>query len=338
MRLRRFSAIILALSAFIVSSCTVDRRKPQLDTQKFSKFDGISILCFDLSSDSDQPVGGLLLRIKSSPTSPSEVQRNILLPFQANQVVQNRDILLTSGAYDNQFTLINISIGSPSLGTPTVSFFPQLRTLSADKPSLSGLEPGVYFSKNGLERWFILIDDSPKILSELHQKFPGIEFDGFDSVAIAMPSEYEGRDVEPGSSIIPKSYILLGNIVAFSSPQNVQGNNKIVLRYAVPATPTQIAVSNGALKLIFVLVIPLVTLVFLDPNDIQNPRLRNVAISGFIILQILVAGVVIWAALTIRGPSPEAWVDFIIAGVGVVSEVVIILVKRERKPTPNPGA
>jgi hypothetical protein len=333
MRSRRFPFLFLVLPAFLASSCTSDRINPQLDTQKFNTFSGTSILCFDLSSETRDPVAGLLLRVSSTPKG---TRKNILLPFQSSNITPNRSILLTSGVYDNRFTLIGMSFGTPSLGTPTVSLLPQLEPSFPEKLDIQGAKPGLYFQKNGLERKFIFIDNSPAILSELQRNFPDIQFERFDSVAVSIPDDAQGSDIQPGVSVVPTPSSRIDKVMHFDT-SGKKAAFRIGIRYIVPPTPAQIAASNTLLKLFFLLVIPIVTLIFSDPNEIQRPRLRTIFIGGGIFLQLILVVIVVWVTVVIRSPSIEAWLDFGTAGIGVISEVVVILVKTKKKSI-NSGA
>ena len=333
MHFRGHLTILLSTATLLLSSCQPESQKPKLDSQKFARLSGEVILCFDLSSDLNEPTGGLILRVSSTP---NELHRNILLPFPTKQVAPNREMLLASETYEGKFTTINVSTGTSNTGAPAVSFIPRYHPLSVDKPSLQGIDkPGVYFYKNGLERWFIFVDDSPSMKSSLEQNFAGLKFSDFESVAIAIPENSEGRDIELGSSIVPQTYQELENVVFFSSPQNAQGDNKIALRYTIPAKGWELAISNSGTKLVFVLLIPLATLILLDPDEIQNRRLRNIAILGFFSLQAIIVGMVVWVTLATGSFSVNVWIDLSLSGLGFISQVVILLVKRKKALSPN---
>jgi hypothetical protein len=64
-----------------------------------------------------------------------------------------------------------------------------------------------------------------------------------------------------------------------------QGADRAELHYAVKPTAAQVAASNNGFKLVVVFFLPVVPLVFLNPEDIQRPRLRVAAMYGGIGLQ-----------------------------------------------------
>jgi amino acid transporter len=89
------------------------------------------------------------------------------------------------------------------------------------------------------------------------------------------------------------------------------------------------------LKLVFVLIIPIATLMFLNPREIERPRVRKISIAVAIGVQFVVICVIVWVAIVVRRPSADAWADLVIAGVGVVGEIVGIVVKtKPRKAEP----
>lgn len=310
----------LVFVIWLLASCrAADRTVTNFNEGQFSSFSGRTVLCFDLRPRT--PVGAILLRITSTPAS---TRRDVLLPFQAREIQSNRSLLLTSGTYD-RFAIVSAAFGAPSGRGTYVAFVPAMQPLNLANPQLEGLEPGVYFQENGLEYWFVFIDASGEILSEIGKDFPGTQMETYDSLAIAIPASAEGREVRKGFTIYPSPSVRLRNFLFFAKPVP-PAVQRVELRYAIQPTTAQIAASSSGLKLLLVLLVPVVTLIFLDPDDIQRPRLRIVAIWGGLTLQVLIVIAVVWAALQTR-TAVEAWVDFGISALGVVCEVTVILVK-----------
>jgi hypothetical protein len=310
---------LILLVVLLVGCRAANRAAITFDEGRLSSFSGNTILCFDFRSR--DPVGGLILRITSTPTSG---RRDILLPFPAHEIQPNRSLLLTSGTYD-RFAIVSAAFGTPSLHGSSVAFVPEMQPLDLTNPQLEGLDPGAYFQENGLEYWFVFIDSSPTIQTEILRDFPGSAPETFDAIAVAIPVAAEGREVRKGFTIYPPPSVRLKNFLLFTKPAR-PAVQRIELRYAVPPTAAQVAASSNGLKLLLVLIVPVVTLIFLDPDDIQRPRLRLIAIWGGLSLQALIVAVVVWAALQVKTPL-DAWIDFGISALGVACEVVVILVK-----------
>jgi hypothetical protein len=310
----------------VVGCRAIPQAPPSFDSRPFGSFAGSALLCFDLRADRGLSSAGILLRV--TPSVPSG-RRDIVLSFPTRTVASNRNVLLASGSYE-QFTVLSMSMGGPSLGASVIAFTPQARGIDLSKPNLTGLEPGLYFQENGLERWFVLVDNTTEVMSTLKRDFPATSFESYDALAIALPEAAEGREVIRGRTVDPVPSARVGNVVLFARA-SVVATNRVAVRYVVPPTAAQVAASNSGLKLILVIIIPIFTLLFLDPEDIQRPRLRIAAIWGGVALQVVFIALVVWAAVSVRRPSIEAWADFAIAAVGVVAEVVVVLVKAKTK-------
>lgn len=292
------------------------------DVRPFTSFAGVAILCLNLRDDVGLRTGALLLRVD---TATPAGRRDVVLPLRTRDVTPSRNVLLASGSYDD-FTVISMSMGGASLGASAVSFVPITRGIDLSRPMLGDLEPGLYYQENGLERWVVFVDGSAAVLDQLRRDFPSTVFETYDAVAIAIPDEAEGREVVRGRTVDPAPNHRFGNTMLFERA-SVMSSKRVALRYIVPPSAIQSALSNNALKLVLIAFIPILTLLYLEPNEIQRPRLRLAAIWGGVALQACFVGIVLWAAVTIRAPSPDAWVDFVLATIGVVGEAIIILVK-----------
>lgn len=335
--MRSLRLVLVAVIAVILPGCgsTLRELSPEFDPKPFETFSGSAILCFDVQADNGNAKAGLLLRVSQTAT---EGRHEIVLPFRTLSVATNRNVLLTSGRYE-RFTLLNFSFGTPSLGTSAIAFTPEIRPIPSGVPQVDELEPGVYFQENGNERWFAYVDGTADAITALQKDFAAVKFEAIDGIAIAIPDQAEGRDVKRGMSVVPQPATRIGNVMLFGAPANIE-SNRVVLRYAVPPTPAQAAAASGGLKFILIIIIPIFTLIFLDPDEVQRPRLRTIAIWTGIILQIAIAAGVTWIAFAIKKPAAEAWIDFAVAALGVVGEIVIILVKSKRKgggAPPNEG-
>ena len=316
--MRRLAPVLLLFSACHATP----QATPSVDVRPFGLFSGSALLCFDLRADRGLTSAGLLLRVTPSVASG---RRDIVLPFATQVVTPNRNVLLASGAYE-QFSVLSMSMGNPSLGASMVAFTPVAKRLDLSKPNLSGLEPGLYFEESGLERWFVFVDNTNEVVTSLKRDFPATVFETYDALAVALPDAAEGREVTRGKTLDPPPDARAGNVILFARSSIVTSNH-VAIRYVVPPTAAQVAASNSGLKLVFVLLVPIFTLLFLDTEDIQRPRLRIVAIAVGITLQVIFVAVVIWAALSVGRPAVEAWADFGIAAIGVAAEVVVLIVK-----------
>jgi hypothetical protein len=311
------------------------REAVTLDVSPFSSFTGTAMLCFDLRSDTGTPAAGLLLRV--APGTKTD-RRDVLLPFAAKGISQNKSLLLTSGSYE-QFSILSMSFGNPSLGSSTVSFNPQWQSINDSRPNLTGLDPGLYYKESGAERWLVFIDATPKITGELKKQFPTARFETFDSLAIAYPETAEELVVRPGVTVFPTPSARVGNVFFFAkAASSGQGADRAELHYAVKPTAAQVAASNNGLKLVVVFFLPLVTLIFLNPEDIQRPKLRVAAICCGIGLQLLIIVVMLWLITGARRPTADSWGDAITTVLGLVSQIVIILVKSKRGTPPQVNA
>jgi len=326
-RLRDLAAANALISLLTLSCGSVHRDAPSLDARPFASFAGNSILCFDLRSDRGVSSAGLVLRVTQSAQSG---RRDLILPFPTTAVEPSRNVLLASGSYD-RFTILSMSIGNPSLGASTVAFMPQAKSIDLTKPSLDLLAPGLYYQESGLERWFVYVDGVSEVTTELTRDFPATTFDTYDAISVAIPDSAEGREVKKGSTVDPAPTSRIGNAMLFARPTVVNAR-RLAIHYVVPATAAQLAASNSGLKLLLVVLVPIVTLLFLDPEDIQRPRLRVIALWLGVVLQVSVVVVVVWAAIAMRRTNIETMADFVVAAVGVIAEVIVILVKAKRAP------
>lgn len=316
------SVVLAGILCVAVGCRSADRRSSEIDPRPFTSFAGTAILCFDLRGDVGLTGGGLLLRVGPSAASG---RRDVILPFRTRTVTPSRNVLLASGSYD-EFTVLSMSIGAPSLGASAVSFVPHPTGIDVARPSIDGLEPGLYYQESGLERWFVFVDGAESIIDKLRRDFPATTFETYDAIAVAIPEGAEGREVKKGNTVDPPPNQRFGNVMLFAK-SSVTAARRVAIRYVVPPTPAQLAASNTGLKLVLVLLVPIFTLLFIDPEDIQRPKLRVIAIWGGVALQALFVGAVLWAAFVIRKPSADAWGDFAIGALGVISEVIVILVK-----------
>lgn len=312
----RFVAMALLLVAL---GCNNDAPDAELDSRPFETFPQPVLLCFDLREDRGLTEAGLRLRVTPDLTAG---RRDIVLPFAARRVAPNQGVLLASGTYD-RFTLLSMSVGGPSLGTSTVPFVPVSQGI--DRPRIDGLEPGLYFQERGLERWFVFVDETPALIGRLQKDFPSTAFTTYDAVAVAIPERAEGREVTEGHTVHPQPAARTKNVMLFTQP-SVIAARRLAIRYEVPPSPLLAATSDNGFKLVLVLAIPLATLFFLKPEDIERPRLRMVAIWGGLGLEILFVGLVVFAALK-RPPSPDNWFDFILSAIAILSEIAVLLVK-----------
>ena len=321
--------ILIALTAAVFAGCGADReRTSEFNSKPFETFSGSAILCFDVQADNGTAKAGLLLRV--SQKTPAG-RHEIMLPFRTRSVDTNRNILLTSGSYE-RFTLLSLSFGTPSLGTSTVAFIPEIAQMPTPLAQIDGLEPGVYFQESGIERWFAYVDGTAEVVNSIQKDFTSETIDPIDGIALAIPEDADGRDVRKGVSVIPQPTNRIGNVMLFSPSTNGE-TKRVAMRYAVKPTPAQAVAANVGVKVVVIIIIPILTLIFLNPDEVQRPKLRTMAIWTGIALQVAIAAFVVWMAFSIRKPTIEAVVDLAVAALGVGGEAVIILVKSKRKMT-----
>ena len=318
----RFAAAALVLFAL---GCNDATPEPALDARPFDAFPQTTLLCFDLRADRGLTNAGLRLRIRPE-VAPG--RRDVVLPFATKGVASNQDVLLASGTY-GRFTILSMSVGAPSLGNSTIPFLPIARGF--ERPAIDGLEPGLYFQENGLERWLVFVDDTPALTARLQEEFPATKFSTYDAVAVAIPERAEGREVKDGRTVDPLPAVRADHVMLFTQ-RSIMDARRLAIRYKVPPSPRLAATSANLSKLVLVLLLPLFTLVLLDPNEIERPRLRLAVIWGGIALQVLFVCGVVWAARLLE-PSPDTWLDVGVSTLGIAAEVAIMLVKSKRGRT-----
>lgn len=308
-----------------VGACARGPGEPSpFDSRPFASFSGRSILCLDLRTDDGVPDAGLLLRIGPSDTAG---RRSIVLPLGSRAVGASRNILSASASYEN-LTVVSFSVGAQSLGASPIAFEPRVATFEGERPPLDGVRSGLYFEENGQERWLVLIDSSASIIRSLRTEFGRTELEPVEAVAIALPEKAEGREVRRGMTVFPQPSIRLSNVMLFSASSDGKRSERIEIRYVVPATAQQLAVSSGGFKLIAVVVLPIMTLLLLPPKDIGRPQARRIILVILIVLQVALLGFILWAAITNRREvSSTLWLDLAATLLGTAGEGGVIWIK-----------
>jgi hypothetical protein len=298
------------------------------DATPFASFDARTLLCLDFRDDRGRPAGGLILRLSSADTGG---RKGIVLPFTTRFVGTNRSYISSSASYDG-YTIVDVSIGSRSVGAGPIPLVPATLELGPETLHERALAPGLYYSENGQERWMILVDSAKPVAAKLASEFRGTHFETPEAIAIALPAKAEGRQVRPGLTVFPAPSVNLANTMLFANRQ-AGTNDRIELRYVVPPTASQLAVSNSGFKLLLVLILPILSLVLLSPNDIGRPTARRILIGVLVLLQLALATFIVWASFSSgREISATTYLDLTTAAIGVAGEAAVLWVKSRKHP------
>lgn len=281
-----------------------------------------NLLCFDLRIDRDPPSTAVIASVL-----PSEAPQwqTVLVPVAATDVGRRRDLLATWASYP-PFTLINYAVGPGSVGTYTVSITPSLQPTPEASSADDDLPPGLYFIRDRLSRKLILV--RPDVHREFGERLPG-PASPIDTIAVALPHLDTDPKLEKRPRIAPVPSIVRGAVhyVEFSKAPT----GRLVVRYSVDETAGQHLVKSYGLKGIAAILVPFITLLFLDPSDIKRPVLRKIAVAVLLALQlgITVAVVFVWQRVGGTGFG-ETVADFAITLTGIAAEIMILVAKRSR--------
>jgi hypothetical protein len=333
MTMRR--AIIVGIAALLIISATgvfivLFRSRiisSRFDTDAFDSPNYKLALCFDLR-DEDHMMSGLV--INSKPDLPKG-QHIVLLPFSSVEAQHNIKLLTTWGSYNNLSVITYIA--SDRIGASNgIGIIPKIPVYTLDEiNSGANSHDFVYLIRAGVERKFIY--KYPTSIQEIGYLAPEIQslpFDNIDSIAVIIPPDAEFREVRPGYSEIPTNEYTNGKARFYTTSAERAGSDHIELRYAFKATSSQTFFVEMVIKFIAVIFVPLVSLIALRPEEVENPSTRKRLIWGGVILQVLIIGglvIYIWVTHQPGESEVKAIGDAAITVLGAILGAVALIVK-----------
>jgi hypothetical protein len=320
-------AILLIISVVGVTIALSRRRiiSNRFDTDLFENPNRLT-LCFDLR-DEDKLLSGLLINARADTTKGQHI---VLLPFTSTEVQPNTRLLTTWGAHKT-FTIVTY-VATDRMGDSNgIGMAPRVPFYTLDEINVgANSRDVVYIIRAGLERRFIYkYPTADREFGNLPIETQ-LLIDNLDSIGVAIPGNAEFREVRPGFSEIPTNEYTNGNARFYAASAAKAGTDHIELRYAFKATGSQTLFVELALELIAAVIVPLVSLKALRPEEARNPKQRQVLIWGAIILQIvMIAGLVTYIWFTHEPGESElkAIGDAVIAVMGAIFGAVVIRMK-----------
>lgn len=284
-------------------------------------------LCFDLR-DENRLLSGLVVNAK--PDLPKG-QHIVLLPFASIEAQHNPKMLTTWGSYNN-LTIITY-VASERIGASSdIGIIPRIPFYTLDQIDTGeSLKDSVYLIRSGLERKFIYkYPTSIHDFGNLPTEIQALVVDNLDAIAVIVPPGTEFREVRPGFSEIPTNEYTNGRTRFYTASAEKAKSDHIELRYTFKATGSQTLFVELFIKLISVIFIPLISLLALRPDEVQNPEKRKHLIWGGVIVQIIIiVGLVIYIWLTHEPGESEikAIGDAAITVFGAILGAVVLIVK-----------
>ena len=254
----------------LLYSCTSEQGS---DTE-FPQFNQTAIE-FDLSKNRDYKMNLAIV------TSDKGDHHMLLLPFPTKDLEYRSDIFSTIGNHKD-FTLVhyfqpeikpNLSINIG--GSALINEFEQ-----ADQ-MVRNSEQAVYMLKNGVERLFIYDYDFLKKNGASYQ-LNRVNFDTLGFIALRLPINAEGKEIENGKTTIPDPIFSKKNIKAF--PGNITGQLKV--HYRIPTGVEYKEWFYIASKSVIQLFLVLIEFIFLEVNK-SKPRTKKRIFFTFLGVQIV---------------------------------------------------
>jgi len=262
----------------------------------------------------------------------------VVLPFASVQAQSNEDIVSTWGSY-RQFTLISY-FPSESMGYGNgIGIAPRIPIYTPDEVAAkeSSAEP-VYIIASGETRTlvfkFLTADKQSSLLPPQLQHLP---FDSLDAIAVKLPND---AAQVAGSYFInespthesERSDLRIRYYAGDAARASVRG---LQLSYVIKPNSVQSLFVEYALKVLGVFFVPGLTLYFLRREGTTSPAKRNqlLWVLGIIQAAIVIGVVVYYAVFGVSESQVKATLDTVLVlGGGVVSQIVVLLTAKEKKP------
>jgi len=233
------------------------------------------------------------------------------------------ELFVTWGAFDTKGLITFISTPD-NAGSYTLSLVPALSEAPEDFPDVGGLRSGVYLLRNGLDRYFI-VDAEPTPAER--QAAPALvgrrELDG---IAVALPPGSSGIEIDGGQTSRPLATERHDDI-RFFAPGGV-APARLELRYRVRPTSRQKSILKWGLKLVGVLLVPVISLVFLQGADLKRPAVRRYGILFLILLQVAICATYFVVVFQVpEAATEDPLIDFAIVAIAAVAQGVILWAK-----------
>ena len=301
-------AIVLALHVNVQSG-------PSFREFRSNKYE--RLLCIDLNDDAAGPRFALII---ANPSATTPEWRLHVLPFAADDIQSDDGLVMTQGRA-GQRTLVHY-LRSPNTKDRKLL---RIEAASAQLPNravLDRLDPGVYYSRDGLERNFVMV--VPAQQEVLPKEMRPLQFEMFDAVAVSLPVGAEGKEIREGLTAIPKALETDGGVRYFAS-QTV-AMSRLEIRYTLSPTAAQSIIAEYGGKLFGAVIVPLTALLFMADAKRQTARRR--LIWGGVVFQVVVLVALVVVAILTRGQSGTRLVaDLAVAGVGAIFSGVVLWLK-----------
>lgn len=159
-------------------------------------------------------------------------------------------------------------------------------------------------------------------------EFSGMILEVPEGISVAIPENAKGREIHKGKTIIPSPDVHINNVIFFKDDENQGKMDRIVIRYEVPPTASQIIFAEYLAKILLVLLVPICTLLYLPSKDIGRPKTRRWIIFVGISLQaIVVSGIIGYAFLYSTKITIESWIELFVGLLMIAFQIGIIFVK-----------
>lgn len=320
-------------------ACTPHPQTLQFEPESCSAEGYRLLLCIDLRNDR-KPVGGLV--IKRGDAS-QQGHRYVDLPFAAVAVQDNNKISSTSGKYSDRTRITYVTSSDSSLFSG-VAIEPEINLLPTGSVSTEALPNAIYLTRpTAVERKFIFKAIPPLTSSNTNQgqqTIPSDVGDSLDGVAVILPSDARGIGIAgPQASIpMPRETREANGKVWYYPISDLRERKYLELGYQVTDAGYWSVAFEGAIPLVALLLVPLLALIFLKPEDRVRPRARRIGIwvgVGLESVILLALGLYLWRVSVPSESEIKLIVQSITSVLGALfgAFVLWVAIKRQPKPT-----
>lgn len=315
----------LTLCALLLSACA-QQPVSYIEPDQLVGDIGSVVLGFDLRSGS-QPTATLVVG-----SSEADERSFVWLPFPGVAARLGGSLVGGVGSYSD-YTLVMSASPRGASGELAVFLRPTLWPSPDGAFNLRQLPGNLYFIREGVSATFLYRLNTFRGRSAWEARY-GLESAtrDVDTIAVALPSGSEWREVAPGRTSIPDMIGQVGDVRLFPATVDEGDDDFLQVKYIAPTSSTAQEFATVATKVLGSLLVPFLTLV-LVPGDLKRkPTLRRWAIPLLIIAQICVVGFLVWIGISSGFRSLiEVSRDLIPILSGAIAQVLVLKAKQSEK-------
>lgn len=290
-----------------------------------------------LTPDSAEVVLGFDLRAEHQPTATLVVTQTggdqgsiVWLPFPGEGVGLEGTLLGGVGHYAD-YTLITLASSMQTSGSLAASFKPRFWPSPKGAFDIRRLPGNVYLLKEeGLGTTFLYRLNTIRQREAWEAKHSlGDRVRDVETIAVAVPSGSEWREVAPGRTSIPEMTKQAGDLRFFSAQAS---EDFLEVKYVAPPTSKAGDYAMDAARFLGSLVVPFLTFWLLPGEATKRPQLRRWAMRGLIIAQAGAIFFLLWLGFSSGIASLLEVGRYLIPLLsGATGQALVMAAKKERK-------